>query len=47
MDLQTIAEFAEDKHLITVLTELGVDYVQGYAVALPAPVEEMFNIHPN
>lgn len=47
MNLQTIAEFAEDKNLIDVLTELGVDYVQGYAVALPAPLDELFPIHPN
>jgi diguanylate cyclase (GGDEF)-like protein/PAS domain S-box-containing protein len=36
MGLHTIAEFAENQEIIDVLKEIGVDYVQGYGVAMPA-----------
>ena len=39
--LTTVAEAAEDEATIELLKELGVDRVQGYAVAYPAPVEEV------
>lgn len=35
MGLQTIAEFAENDAIIKILKEIGVDYVQGYGVAMP------------
>jgi EAL domain-containing protein (putative c-di-GMP-specific phosphodiesterase class I) len=35
--LQTIAEFAESEAIIAALTDLGVDYAQGYAVQRPIP----------
>ena len=35
MDLQTIGEFAENQAIIEVLKEIGVDYAQGYGVAMP------------
>jgi EAL domain-containing protein (putative c-di-GMP-specific phosphodiesterase class I) len=31
--MRTIAEWAEDQATVQALAELGVDYVQGYAVA--------------
>lgn len=34
---RTIAEFVENEEILTVLREIGVDYVQGYAIARPAP----------
>ena len=39
MGLQTIAEFAENDAIINTLKEIGVDYAQGYGVAMPAPFE--------
>jgi EAL domain-containing protein (putative c-di-GMP-specific phosphodiesterase class I) len=33
LGMRTIAEWAEDKATVQALAELGVDYVQGYAVA--------------
>ena len=33
MGMRTIAEWAEDQATVQALAELGVDYVQGYAVA--------------
>lgn len=35
MGLRTIAEFAENEEIITILKEIGVDYAQGYGVAMP------------
>ena len=35
---QTIAEFAENEEIITMLRGMGVDYAQGYGVAEPKPV---------
>jgi len=34
----TIAEFVEDKEILQKLVDLGVDYVQGYGIAQPAPL---------
>jgi diguanylate cyclase (GGDEF)-like protein/PAS domain S-box-containing protein len=39
MGLLTIAEFAENQEVIDVLIEIGVDYVQGYGVAMPVLFE--------
>ncbi|MGB7816422.1 MAG: EAL domain-containing protein [Methylotenera sp.] len=35
MGLHTIAEFAENDNIITMLKEIGVDYAQGYGVSMP------------
>jgi len=35
---QTIAEFAENEEIITMLRGMGVDYAQGYGVSEPKPV---------
>lgn len=35
--LKTIAEFAENETIIAALTDLGVDYAQGYAIQRPVP----------
>jgi len=34
---QTIAEFVETDEILAALKEIGVDYVQGYAIARPSP----------
>lgn len=39
MGLHTIAEFAESDEIIQVLKEIGVDYAQGYGVAMPVLFE--------
>lgn len=40
MGLKTVAEFVENEALAERLTEMGVDYLQGYAIARPAPLAE-------
>ncbi len=39
LGLKTIAEFVETDEVLQRLVTLGVDYVQGYGLARPAPVE--------
>lgn len=43
MGIQTIAEFVESEEILRSLREIGVDYAQGYGVAKPQPVEEIFS----
>ena len=40
MGLKTIAEFVENEDIIDVVTELGINYVQGYAIDVPSPFLE-------
>lgn len=37
MQLKTIAEFVENEEILNVLKEIGVDFVQGYGIAMPEP----------
>ena len=39
MKKQTIAEFVEDQAILKMLEEIGVDYAQGYGIALPQPLD--------
>jgi len=39
--MQTIAEWAEDRATVEALAEIGVDYVQGYAIARPLDPEQL------
>ena len=38
MDIQTIAEFAENDDIIAKLRYLGVDFAQGYGISRPKPL---------
>ncbi len=44
MNIHTIAEFVEDQKIMDALTELGVDYAQGYHIDKPVPLHEKFPI---
>jgi len=39
MDVKTVAEWVEDKAILDALTEIGVDYVQGYYLNKPEPID--------
>ena len=39
MGIKTIAEFAESAEIIQQLTNIGVDYAQGYAISTPLPID--------
>ena len=40
MGKQTVAEFVEDEMTLGLLRDVGVDFVQGYEIGRPAPLEE-------
>jgi diguanylate cyclase (GGDEF)-like protein/PAS domain S-box-containing protein len=40
---KTIAEFAENEEIITMLKGMGVDYAQGYGVSKPEPIRKVVN----
>ena len=44
LGLRTIAEFVESDAILARLREFDVDFVQGYHVGRPAPVEEMLRL---
>jgi len=39
--VQTIAEFVENESVIATLTEVGIDYVQGFGVHKPEPLLQL------
>ncbi len=39
---QTIAEYVENEHILSVLKEIGVDYAQGFHSGKPIPLQEFF-----
>jgi len=41
MGMQTIAEFVEDSATLGALAAIGVDYAQGYGIAMPRPLDEL------
>ncbi|TFV89715.1 EAL domain-containing protein [Oxalobacteraceae bacterium OM1] len=41
LGMKTIAEWAEDNATVQTLAEIGVDYVQGYAIARSRPLDEI------
>ncbi len=40
MNIATIAEFVENKEILDVLSEIGIDYAQGYGIGKPMPYPE-------
>ena len=38
MNVETIAELVEDETILEKLPEMGIDYVQGYGLAHPVPI---------
>lgn len=41
MGLATIAEFVENEAIAIKLFDMGVDYVQGYGIGMPMPIDEI------
>ena len=44
MGIKTIAEFVEDEKILASLKKIGVDYVQGYGIAKPHPIDDLLAI---
>ncbi|MCZ6526676.1 MAG: EAL domain-containing protein, partial [Gammaproteobacteria bacterium] len=38
LGIKTIAEFVENNEILLKLEEIGIDYAQGYGIALPRPI---------
>jgi EAL domain-containing protein (putative c-di-GMP-specific phosphodiesterase class I) len=43
MGMATIAEFVENDEVLQALAELQVDFVQGYGIGRPMPIDEMLS----
>ena len=43
MGMKTIAEFVENDKIIALLKDIEVDYIQGYGVQAPMPLEDIIN----
>jgi diguanylate cyclase (GGDEF)-like protein/PAS domain S-box-containing protein len=43
MGKETIAEFVENDRILQILTDIGVNYVQGYGVSRPLPLDDWLN----
>jgi diguanylate cyclase (GGDEF)-like protein len=41
MGKKTVAEFAESQQIIDVLSDIGVDYMQGYAIGMPLVLQDI------
>lgn len=39
--LATIAEFVEDEETLVQVAEMGIDYVQGWHLGIPAPLQDL------
>jgi EAL domain-containing protein (putative c-di-GMP-specific phosphodiesterase class I) len=38
---KTIAEFVENQTIVKMLSELGVDFMQGYGISMPRPIADL------
>lgn len=41
LGLKTIAEYVENQDILEKMKEIGIDYVQGYAIGRPVPLDEL------
>ena len=44
MGKKTIAEFVENERIFNLLSDLGVDYAQGYGIGKPVPLDELLKL---
>ena len=44
MGIETIAEYAENDQIIKLLKDIKTDFAQGYGIAQPLPIEEVFSV---
>ncbi|MEW8428644.1 MAG: EAL domain-containing protein, partial [gamma proteobacterium symbiont of Ctena orbiculata] len=47
MGLETIAEFVENDRVLHRLQDIGIDYVQGFGICRPFPIEQLFASEPD
>ena len=39
---KAVAEYVENEEILNILKEMGIDFVQGYHIGHPVPVEKLF-----
>jgi EAL domain-containing protein (putative c-di-GMP-specific phosphodiesterase class I) len=42
---RTVAEFVETQAILGKVSEIGVDYAQGYGISRPRPLDELTGVH--
>ena len=42
LDMKTVAEYVESEAILTAISEMGVDYAQGYVIGKPEPLDTIF-----
>jgi len=47
MDIEIIAEYAENSNILRTLQQMRVDYAQGHAIAKPLPIYKLESYYPN
>jgi EAL domain-containing protein (putative c-di-GMP-specific phosphodiesterase class I) len=45
MKLKVIAEYVENREILDLLKDMGVEYGQGYHIARPGPLEDVLREH--
>ena len=45
LDVQVVAHYVQNRNVLQVMHDLGVDYVQGFAVCAPRPLSDW--LHPD
>ncbi|MGV3739857.1 MAG: EAL domain-containing protein [Gammaproteobacteria bacterium] len=44
LKMTTVAEYVENPEILKVITEIGVDYMQGYAIGEPIPLSKLIHM---
>jgi EAL domain-containing protein (putative c-di-GMP-specific phosphodiesterase class I) len=47
LGLEVVTEGIETAHQLELIHDLGSDQAQGYYLAKPTPIEELFPVHPS
>jgi len=44
LGIKTVAEYVENQDILTIISELGVDYAQGFAIGKPVPLSSLIDM---
>ena len=44
LGIKTVAEYVENPEILKMMTEIGIDYVQGYAIGEPMPLSKLISM---
>jgi len=43
LDIETIAEYVSSKEILDTVTEIGIDYAQGFYIGKPERIEDLIS----